>query len=1173
MPCSSSTAGGGSHSFKPTPESVMMGPAVQISEEDAERQAEAILRFVPLPLPLPYVAQISFAHPPPLPSSSAGVSQHNGRHNLADAATMTEQVDSRHSPDGYGRERALDNSNSSNILDRRTSTTTTSAHSSRDNTSSNNSQQIPLSGNASSDHGLADRQDHQHLMQELGENLHELMAHVDPISMGHHHAVDVVTLGDVAASMNHQNMAAAAAAVVAEANLVTDAQDDHAVDVHVMDVLTHSDVHHIDVDETWSEPPASHVSFSDSNLSDEDAESDTDAELFAPSLQVSPTNVFPSNTRRTTSTTPSARRTEGVEPTEMLYISDDSTAGSSSSDECEIIMVEPGPSQFSSRSSRGPSRGPDRVESPSQVNAAEVPVQVPSANSTVVEESGHVLNTTVASTDNAVSSMASTVAPEPAASSSSSSVTNANNFSVTSLYAPKNRQLLLRQGSFNRRARSHSSLFRPRRPLHDVVDLTGDSDEEVPALSPSASGGSQTSIPSRLAWDRTQSPPVPRPMRSRPRLPEPATNANPSGTASSTSGSGCPCTIPRFHPATPSYGMATRGEGASGPCGSGRRSRQMQQRSARPLGHLLPRGRIVHHRNQDGDGHGCTTGHSSATRIPLVDQSPLSGGSTASSTAPPPPSPGPLHAHFPPLNVGPYVTLAGHPPPMIAPLPPATPLGPCGPLHGMPHGHAVARSSSFSSSSSRQSSALWEAQQNRAELLRLSMSTVGQTDSQRTTTAQSSQGLPVASTTPASSQTTAVSTSGQRDPSYITPMSPFVPHRRVQPCCAFLFGPFSHHYHSPTAGVPPPPLPPPPAHHGIPPHHHHHHHHHQQHHHHHQQLSFNHHDPMLAASAAGSTSGLLNEPGLSGPYSFVPRRAMFGIGGPGRMLGVTDRQQAHSGQHSHPIHGLHGLPLLGPGAQALRRMPPTPLVATGVLPHLLDSCTVKYKLSEDDTRREVTKCTICLTEYEVSEEVRRLPCMHLFHQGCIDRWLATDKRCPVCRVDVTVRPEELLAKVQRDSQMQLHQAEQEQPQRYPLGHPLHQESSTQQSHQQHLQQDSCEQLGESVDVRTSGTIESHTPQTVHQQGSAAAVAVQHWRQQQQQLQQLHQRHQQQLHQQQQLQQQQQASAPAGAIGSIVTGQEQSQEQRHHREAIPLAPGGVILATPPLTIDGSGFAVE
>lgn len=46
------------------------------------------------------------------------------------------------------------------------------------------------------------------------------------------------------------------------------------------------------------------------------------------------------------------------------------------------------------------------------------------------------------------------------------------------------------------------------------------------------------------------------------------------------------------------------------------------------------------------------------------------------------------------------------------------------------------------------------------------------------------------------------------------------------------------------------------------------------------------------------------------------------------------------------------------------------------------------------------KCTICLSEFEEEEDVRRLPCMHLFHIECVDQWLATNKRCPICRVDI-----------------------------------------------------------------------------------------------------------------------------------------------------------------------------
>lgn len=55
---------------------------------------------------------------------------------------------------------------------------------------------------------------------------------------------------------------------------------------------------------------------------------------------------------------------------------------------------------------------------------------------------------------------------------------------------------------------------------------------------------------------------------------------------------------------------------------------------------------------------------------------------------------------------------------------------------------------------------------------------------------------------------------------------------------------------------------------------------------------------------------------------------------------------------------------------------------------------------EDEEDDEVDKCTICLCEFEDEEDVRRLPCMHLFHVPCVDQWLGQNKRCPICRVDI-----------------------------------------------------------------------------------------------------------------------------------------------------------------------------
>ncbi|KAK2439091.1 brassinosteroid-responsive RING protein [Trifolium repens] len=44
-------------------------------------------------------------------------------------------------------------------------------------------------------------------------------------------------------------------------------------------------------------------------------------------------------------------------------------------------------------------------------------------------------------------------------------------------------------------------------------------------------------------------------------------------------------------------------------------------------------------------------------------------------------------------------------------------------------------------------------------------------------------------------------------------------------------------------------------------------------------------------------------------------------------------------------------------------------------------------------------CAVCLTEFEENDEIRRLAnCRHIFHRGCLDRWMGYDQRtCPLCR--------------------------------------------------------------------------------------------------------------------------------------------------------------------------------
>jgi len=45
------------------------------------------------------------------------------------------------------------------------------------------------------------------------------------------------------------------------------------------------------------------------------------------------------------------------------------------------------------------------------------------------------------------------------------------------------------------------------------------------------------------------------------------------------------------------------------------------------------------------------------------------------------------------------------------------------------------------------------------------------------------------------------------------------------------------------------------------------------------------------------------------------------------------------------------------------------------------------------------QCMVCLEPMDAGEQVRTLPCMHVFHRDCIDRWLSEPGRLPRCPID------------------------------------------------------------------------------------------------------------------------------------------------------------------------------
>ncbi|XP_070493346.1 protein kinase 4 [Chironomus tepperi] len=79
-------------------------------------------------------------------------------------------------------------------------------------------------------------------------------------------------------------------------------------------------------------------------------------------------------------------------------------------------------------------------------------------------------------------------------------------------------------------------------------------------------------------------------------------------------------------------------------------------------------------------------------------------------------------------------------------------------------------------------------------------------------------------------------------------------------------------------------------------------------------------------------------------------------------------------------------------------------VSRGATQETIEINTLPHKYKKlrrgSETDEDSEKCTICLSQFEVDNDVRRLPCMHLFHRDCVDQWLVTSKHCPICRVDI-----------------------------------------------------------------------------------------------------------------------------------------------------------------------------
>ena len=49
------------------------------------------------------------------------------------------------------------------------------------------------------------------------------------------------------------------------------------------------------------------------------------------------------------------------------------------------------------------------------------------------------------------------------------------------------------------------------------------------------------------------------------------------------------------------------------------------------------------------------------------------------------------------------------------------------------------------------------------------------------------------------------------------------------------------------------------------------------------------------------------------------------------------------------------------------------------------------------------KCMICLSNYKIRDKIYTLPCLHIFHAQCFEKWMYQKRACPICKFDISLQ--------------------------------------------------------------------------------------------------------------------------------------------------------------------------
>ncbi|KAH0470189.1 hypothetical protein IEQ34_001747 [Dendrobium chrysotoxum] len=76
----------------------------------------------------------------------------------------------------------------------------------------------------------------------------------------------------------------------------------------------------------------------------------------------------------------------------------------------------------------------------------------------------------------------------------------------------------------------------------------------------------------------------------------------------------------------------------------------------------------------------------------------------------------------------------------------------------------------------------------------------------------------------------------------------------------------------------------------------------------------------------------------------------------------------------------------------------TDLFSRHAVPQAAIAALPDVKMTEDLLHSDGVQCPVCTEDFKIGEEeVKQLPCKHVYHKSCIVPWLQMRNSCPVCR--------------------------------------------------------------------------------------------------------------------------------------------------------------------------------